>query len=155
MKNENFSSFSFFHFCWKLKTILQTHFSKFIYPFCCKNENEDFSISFFKFSKKWKWNSDEMTTMYSAGSRSAMFSAEASITWSAHFHLQVIVDRATTLKKQWKLYSRNNFNFIFVSKLNNELKRKISILFWFLFLQNGKMNSLNFNFQQKWKMKMN
>ena len=45
-----------FHFCWKLKTILQPIFQNSFFIFW-KNENyKDFSISFFKFRKKWKWN---------------------------------------------------------------------------------------------------
>ena len=149
MRNENFSSFSFFISVenWKefnLQPIFQNSFfiflekwkrrffdfffqilEKFKFKF---NEFKEIEILFlsslFKFEKKIHLLTFfpffllallfEMTTMSSVRSRSAIFAAEATIKWLEHLQ---VVDRATTLKEEWKLNSRKNFNFHFFSKI--------------------------------------
>ena len=84
-----------FHFSFLLKiekNLIYNPFFKILFSFFCKNENEDFSISFFKFSKKWKLKFNEFKEIeilflsslfkfekkiHSVGSRSAIFAVEA------------------------------------------------------------------------------
>ena len=61
----------------------------------------------------------EIKTMHSAGSRSGMFAADTSITWSANFDAKVT--------DQWKLNSWMHFNSLFFvfafGKWKNEFKK--------------------------------
>ena len=77
-----------------------------------------------------------------AGSRSAKFAAEASITWLAHFDLQVI-NGATTLKKQWKLNSQWISIFIFFQNWITNLKTKFPFYFFFWKTPNSQISWRN------------
>ena len=87
-----------------------------------------------------------MTTMCSAGSWSAMFAAEATITRSEHFHLQVVV--CADIKEAMKIEFRKEcqFSFFFFQNWIMNLKTKFPFFF-----ENSKMISLHFHFHFFWK----
>ena len=150
--------FSNFWKKWKWK------FNEFIFQFSKKKNKMEilFLSSLFNFGKKMKIEITqihfsilpspsllEMATTCSAGSRSAKFAAEASITWSTHFDLQVIDPL------QWKLNSQWISIFIFFQNYwITNLKTKFPFCFFFEKLEN-EFVKFSFSFFSKiWKKKL-